>query len=276
VLPAVIYLLVMSVYPLISSFYLSLNTYEMATRTFRFVGLENYLELARDPEFLVALRNSILFTVVGVSVELVLGLALALFVNRNLPLKGLVRTLLILPMMATPMVVALMWRFLLHADIGMVNFLLRQVGIRPVNWVGAAPTSLISLIVVDIWQWTPFMFLLLYAGLQALPVEVLEAARVDGAGFWSGLRMVILPLLGPIISVAILFRGIDAFRSFDTVFALTFGGPGRESALLSFLAYLDGFNFSRLGYASAIAYVMVAVIIIFTNAYRRVVFREEG
>jgi multiple sugar transport system permease protein len=269
VLPAVAYLLALSIYPLISSFVLSLHEYHIDARSFAWVGWSNYAAIFHDSEFYIAFRNTVIFTAATVGVELVLGMALAVFMTRPLIGANLLRTLLIIPMMTTPMVVGLMWRFLLNTDFGIVDYLLRVLfGMRPVNWLGSAPYSLVSLIVVDVWQWTPFAFLILYAAIQTIPEELQEAARVDGARGVQVFRHITLPLLVPVIDIVVLFRGMDSFRAFDTVYTLTFGGPGRDSATLSFLAYLQGFSYSHLGLASAMSYVMVAVIFVGVTLYR--------
>lgn len=276
VLPTVLYLLALTIYPLFYSLYLSLQDYTPQTNSFTFAGLANYGELVADPIFRASFRNTLLFTVVVTICEVVLGLALALFFERDFIGKALIRTALIIPMLSTPMVVGLMWRFLLNADWGVINWLFSFVGVGPINWVGQSPWSLISLMLVDIWQWTPFAFLMLYAGLQALPHEPFEAAKVDGANAWQRLRYITLPLLRPLIAILVIFRSVDAFRSFDTVFTLTYGGPGTNSYLLSFYAYLTGFSFLRMGYASAMAYVMVIFVIIATTLMLRVVHRMGG
>jgi multiple sugar transport system permease protein len=269
ILPAVAYLLLFSLYPLVASLQLSLQEYDFQDRTFAWVGTANYAAILTDPEYRLAFRNTAVFTIATVALELVCGMALALFMTRPMIGKTVIRSLLILPMVTTPMVVGLMWRFMFNADFGPINFLLRKLlGIAPVNWLGSSPWSLISLIVVDVWQWTPFAFLILYAGIQSIPDELLEAARIDGASPLSVFRYIMLPLLEPMITVVVLFRAIDSWRAFDTVFALTFGGPGRDSATLSFLAYLQGYAYSHLGLASAMAYLMVLFVILFVTAYR--------
>jgi multiple sugar transport system permease protein len=269
VLPVTLYLLALSIYPLVSSFALSLHEYHVDSRSFSWVGFGNYAAVFQNPEFFLAFRNTVIFTVAAVAAELALGMALALFMTRRMIGKNVLRTVLIIPMMTTPMVVGLMWRFLFNTDFGIVDYGLRVLfRIPPVNWLGAAPYSLISLIIVDIWQWTPFAFLILYAALATIPEELLEAARVDGARGLQVFLHITLPLLIPVINIVVLFRGMDSFRAFDTVYTLTFGGPGRESATLSFLAYLEGFSYSHLGLASAMSYVMVAMILIGVTVYR--------
>lgn len=275
VLPVTVYLLGLGVYPLASSFVLSLHEYHIDTRSFTWVGFSNYAAIFQNSEFYQAFRNTAVFTAATVAIELVLGMGLALFMSRRMIGRGLLRTILIIPMMTTPMVVGLMWRFLFNTDFGIVDYVLRALfGMRPINWLGSAPYSLLSLIIVDVWQWTPFAFLILYTGLQTLPGELLEAAVVDGARGIQVFRHVVVPLLLPLITVVILFRGMDSFRAFDTVYTLTFGGPGRESATLSFLAYLEGFAYSHLGLAAAMSYVMVAVIFVGVTVYRFVVMNR--
>ena len=275
VLPVTVYLLALGVYPLASSFVLSLHEYHIDTRSFTWVGFSNYAAIFQNSEFYQAFRNTAVFTVATVAIELVLGMGLALFMSRRMIGRGFLRTILIIPMMTTPMVVGLMWRFLFNTDFGIVDYVLRALfGMRPINWLGSAPYSLLSLIIVDVWQWTPFAFLILYTGLQTLPGELLEAAVVDGARGIQVFRHVVVPLLLPLITIVILFRGMDSFRAFDTVYTMTFGGPGRESATLSFLAYLEGFAYSHLGLAAAMSYVMVAVIFVGVTVYRFVVMNR--
>lgn len=276
VLPTVLYLLALTIYPLVYSLYLSLQNYNAQTNTFLFAGLANYRELLTDPVFRASFAHTLVFTLVVTVSEVILGLGLALFFERDFIGKALIRTALIIPMLSTPMVVGLMWRFLLNADWGVINWLFSFVGVGPINWVGQSPWSLIALMLVDIWQWTPFAFLMLYAGLQALPHEPFEAAKVDGASASQRFRYITLPLLRPLIAILVIFRSVDAFRSFDTVFSLTYGGPGTNSYLLSFYAYLTGFSFLRMGYASAIAYVMVIFVISATTLMLRVLHRMGG
>jgi len=192
----------------------------------------------------------------------VLGTALALFFNQRLRGATLVRGLVILPMLLTPVVVGLMWRALLNPDWGMLNWLATQVGFHNVHWLTDPNVALRTLILVDTWQWTPFVFVVVYARLQALPVDVFEAGEVDGATWFKRLRYLTLPLLMPAIAFAAIFRGIDAFRTFDLVYGLTNGGPVRSTSTLSFQAFQNGFQYFHYGYASAIAYVMVIIAIV--------------
>ncbi len=273
ILPSVACLVAISLYPLVASLLLSFQEYRFEQGVFVPVGLANYAAILNDPDFRTAFGNTVIFTIATVLLEIVLGLALALFMTRRILGKGILRAVLIIPMMTTPLVVGLMWRFLLNTDFGIVDYLLRVlVHMPPVNWLGSSPYSLISIIVVSVWEWTPFAFLIFTAGIEAIPIDILEAARSDGAGSVQLFWRIVLPLLKPLLSLVILFRGVDAFRAFDQVYSLTYGGPGRSSATLSFLTYLD-FGYSRLGLASAKAYVILVVIVVGVTLYRAQVLK---
>jgi multiple sugar transport system permease protein len=214
-------------------------------------------------------------TGVGVAIQVVLGTALALFFDLNLKGSWLVRGILVLPLLLTPVVVGLMWRALLNPDWGIVNWALGELGLPQPFWLGDPSLALITLTLVDSWQWTPFIMVIVYARLQALPRDVFEASSVDGANGRQTLRRITLPLLAPAIAFAAVFRAIDAFRSFDVVFGLTYGGPGRFTTTLSFYTWENGFTFTRYGYASALAYVMVVVATLGVTVFlRRVAVRR--
>lgn len=276
--PTVIYLLIFAIFPLIYSLYLAFHELDKTANTFKLVGVANFVELVQDPDFIQSFNNTLVFVIVAVAFEMVLGFALALFFNRPLFAKDFVRTLIILPMMMTPVAVGLMWRFMLSADFGMINYVITLFHGTPINWVGEANTALMSVMLVDIWQWTPFCFLLAYAGLQAIPDEILEAAVVDGANYWQILGQITIPILKPIFTLTLLFRVIDSFKVFDIVYALTFGGPGHSSSTLSFYIFQNGLMFSRPGYASAMSYVLVMVVILLTTVFIRVLRQgqEDG
>ncbi|MFN8519650.1 MAG: sugar ABC transporter permease [Chloroflexota bacterium] len=259
VAPAAIYLVVFSVFPLLYSLGISFFDWSQTTSTFTFIGLDNYARLAADPVFWQAVVNTAVLVVAAVAIQVVLGTALALFFDLHLRGSWFVRGVLILPMLLTPVVVGLMWRALLNPDWGMVNWVLGELGLPQPLWLADPKLALITLVLVDSWQWTPFIMVIVFARLQALPRDVFEASAVDGAGRIATLRQVTLPLLAPAIVFAAVFRSIDAFRSFDVVFGLTYGGPGRLTTTMSFYAWETGFSFTRYGYASAIAYVMVVV-----------------
>ncbi len=257
-----LYLVAFSVYPLVTSLFRSFEDYNSQQNTWRWIGLGNYRQLFSDTEFWHTVEHTAFLTFGGVALQVVLGTALALFFNQRLRGATLVRGLVILPMLLTPVVVGLMWRALLNPDWGMLNWLATQVGFHNVQWLTDPSMALRTLILVDTWQWTPFVFVVVFARLQALPVDVFEAGEVDGATWFKRLRYLTLPLLMPAIAFAAIFRGIDAFRTFDLVYGLTNGGPVRSTSTLSFQAFQNGFQYFHYGYASAIAYVMVIVAIV--------------
>ena len=260
--PAVLYLIAFSVYPLVTSLIRSFESYDPRTTSWSWIGLANYRQLFSDPEFWHTVEHTFVFTFGAVAIQVVLGTALALFFNQKLRGATLVRGILILPMLLTPIVVGLMWRALLNPNWGMLNWIANELGFHNVQWLSDPGTALRTLILVDTWQWTPFVFVVVFARLQALPVDVFEAGEVDGATWFKRLRYLTLPLLMPAIAFAAIFRGIDAFRTFDLVYGLTNGGPVRSTSTLSFQAFQNGFQYFHYGYASAIAYVMVIVAIV--------------
>lgn len=255
--PCAVYLAAFSIFPLITSLVRSFEDYDTRTDTWRWVGLQNYSQLIHSPDFWTVVENTVLLTVVGVTVQVVLGTALALFFNQQLRGSSIVRGILILPMLLTPIVVGLMWRALLNPEWGLLNWLAVKAGIGQVGWLSDPNVALWTLVGVDSWQWTPFVFVIVYARLQALPHEVFEAGSVDGANWFQRTLYLTLPLLAPAIVFAAVFRAIDAFRTFDLVYGLTNGGPVEATTTLSFQAFQNGFEFQHYGYASAISYVMV-------------------
>jgi len=267
--PTVLYLVVFSLFPLIYSLYISFTDLRAADSTGVWIGLRNYADLLTDEFFWNASINTAVMVGAAVTIQVVLGTALALFFNLHLRGSWLVRGALILPMLLTPIVVGVMWRALLNPDWGIVNWGLQQVGIDPPNWLGSTEWAIRTLILVDVWQWTPFVFLIVFARLQVLPRDVFEAAEVDGAGRLGMVSRITLPLLLPAIAFAAIFRAIDAFRSFDLVYGLSYGGPARSTTTLSFLAFQNGFQFQNYGYAAATAYVMVITLIIATTVLLR-------
>jgi len=276
VAPALAYLVVFSLFPLLYSLTISFFRWDQIASSFEFYGLGNYADLVEDPVFWQAAVNSAVMTIIGVSIQVVLGTALALFFDLRLRGSWIVRGVLVLPMLLTPVVVGLMWRALLNPDWGMINWTLGQLGLPEPLWLGDPKLALWTLTVVDAWQWTPFVMVVVFARLQALPRDVFEASQVDGAGRVATLARVTLPLLAPAIVFAGVFRAIDAFRSFDVVFGLTYGGPGRFTTTMSFYTWETGFTFQRYGYASGLAYVMVIVATIgLTVLFRYVRIRRE-
>jgi multiple sugar transport system permease protein len=277
-LPTVIVLFVLTIYPTVYSFTLSLNEWNMSNRlaTWTFVGLGNYTNILADSRFWNAAQVTGTFIFGTVAVQLLLGMGIALLLQRQVIARGLLRTALLLPMMTTPVVVGLIWRFMYNPTQGILNYLLGQVGLPTPNWLGSLQTGFIAVMIADIWEWTPFMVLILLAALQTLPQEPFEAAAIDGASAWQAFLHITLPLLRPTIVVAVLIRAIDSFKTFDLVYVLTNGGPGTSTETLSFYTYKWGFKFFQMGYASALSFVMLIMVIIFANVLILVTARNRG
>ena len=274
--PVAVYLVVFSLFPLLYSLAISFFRWEQIESSFHFIGLGNYQELFADPVFWQATGNTAILVVAGVAIQLVIGTALAIFFDMQLRGSWFVRGVLILPMLLTPVVVGLMWRAMLNPNWGIVNYVLGQLGLPQPLWLADPGLALLTLVVVDSWQWTPFIMVIVFARLQALPRDVFEAAAADGANSWQTLWRVTLPLLLPAIVFAGIFRAIDAFRSFDIVYGLTYGGPGRLTTTLSFYGWENGQRFARYGFSSAISYVMVIVaILMVTLLFRYLRVRRE-
>jgi len=269
--PCLLYLAAFAIYPLIYSLRLSFTDLTAADGTGRWVGLSNYGELLVDPLFWNAALNSAIMVGAAVTIQVVLGTALALFFNLQLRGAAIVRGILVLPMLITPIVVGVMWRALLNPDWGLINWAIGRLGFEPPNWLGSIGMAMKTLILVDVWQWTPFVFLIVFARLQALPQDVFEAAQLDGAGPFATFRHVTLPLLMPAIVFAAVFRAVDAFRSFDLIYGLSYGGPARSTTTLSFFSFQNGFQFQNYGYAAAVAYMMLLILLLGTTVLLRYV-----
>lgn len=270
--PAVLIALGVLIYPLWDGLRASTQFYRFG-KPLRFVGFDNYLQLWGDPQFINSLTVTVGFVGLSVAIETVLGLALALFCLREFRGIRLLRTILIIPMVITPVVVAIVFRLIYASDAGMLTAFSEALGGQPVQILGDPTRAFLGLIALDVWEWTPLMFLILLAGLQSLPVEPLEAARVDGAGPWRTFVDHTLPMLRPVLAVAIVLRTIDAFGTFDQVFVLTRGGPGEATRLLSIFGYDTAFKFQQTGYASALFVTMGLIVLALALAAVRLLRR---
>ena len=273
-IPLVVVLGLVSLYPTFFSLYMSLFDWNWGLR-FNFVGLENYVELLATGRFQTALWNTLVFTAGAVAVELVLGMSLALVVNRLGRGAAVVRTLLLVPLMVSGIIVALIWKIILDPTIGPVNLVLRQLGLPVLGFLGDPAMGMASIILIDTWWQTAFVFIVFLAGLQALPREPLEAAEVDGAGFWARLRYVMLPMLKPIILVILLFRIIDCMKVFAIIFGTTGGGPLTTTESVQVLAYRIAFKEQAMSLSMATMVVFAVVVLALLGAIRRA-SREQG
>ena len=265
-IPMVVILVGVMIFPLAYSFLLSLQDYQFTKiGQQKFIGAENYITLFSNKSYWTAMRNTIVFVIVAVALEVVLGFCLALLLhNKATFLRGFFRSTLLSPMFITPIAVGLMFRFLLNSQLGVIPIALKSIGIR-VDWFGPRQ-ALFSIALIDVWQWTPFMLLLLLAGLESLPEEPFEAARVDGAEGWKMVRYITLPLMRPIILAATVIRMLDAFKVYEYVYAITRGGPGDATETIQYNIYRVGFIYFRAGEASAMSYTLIVVITIMVIA----------
>lgn len=272
VLPAIILVVAVIGVPLIYALYVSFFSRSGLSMTF--VGLRNYKVLFSDERFLNSLTTSLTFSVVAVTIEFTLGFALAWVFDRIISAKNWLVSVLLLPMMVTPIVVGNIWRMLYHPSAGLVNWFLGLIGIKGPLWLSSITWALPAVIISDVWQWTPLMFLILLAGLQALPEEPFEAARVDGVNGWQEFRFITVPLMVPVMLVALLMRLLDAIKIFDQVFTLTHGGPGTATETLSFYIYKVGFMYFDSGYASALSFAFMLLIFVLSLAIFRIMSRD--
>ena len=271
VIPALILLSLVTIYPIIYVFYLSLHRRLLIFNISKFVWFENYLFLLNDNRFWNAFKNTIYFTVVSVSLELLIGLFVAVLLNRAFRLKGLMRAVILIPWAIPTVVSARMWEWMYNTDFGILNYVLGS----EINWLGSPFWAMNAAIFMDVWKTTPFVAILLIAGLQVIPHEVYQAARIDGAGGWTIFRRITLPLLKPVILVVLIFRTFDAFRVFDAVYVLTGGGPANTTETLSIYAYKVLFQTLQFGYGSTLSVVVFLCTGIISIFYIRILSRGE-
>ena len=276
--PSVIFLLLTSVYPLLNSLRLSFYSWNMMIPFSKPVwyGLGNYTRLASEQQFWNAVKVTLIYVVAAVSIELLLGMFVALLATSNVHAMGPIRTILLFPLMMTPVVAGVLWRNLYHAQYGVINHVIGLVGIPPQTWLGNPNQALGAVIAVEIWQQLPVAAFVLAAGLASLPVDLYKAAAVDGSSTWQTFRMITLPLLKPVILVVLLLRIMDAFKVFDIVFMLTYGGPGQKTEVLSMLIYKTGLKFLQVGQASAMSWLFLIFIFIMSFFFIRELQRGES
>ena len=262
--PAAIIMGLALLYPLAYMIYGSFRAWDPSQNISEteFVGLKNYITLFFDPAFRESLSVTLTFAFAVVTAELAIGVGLALLLDRNIRGMSVLRTLFILPMMIAPVVVGLMWRYMYHPTVGTINKTLKSMGFESVDWLGQH--ALLSVIIADIWQWTPFIFILSLAALQSLPRSALEAAKIDGATGWQQIRYIKLPLMMPVLIVTGLLRLIDAFKVLEVILVMTEGGPGLSTEIIALRISRTATEFRELGVAAAMSNYLLLLLLILT------------
>ena len=269
-------LIALSIFPLVFNiFYSFTDYYYLSKQDPGLVGVDNYVNIFQDVYFRQAVYNTVKFTVLAVIFETLLGLAMALLVNSIQKGKKTLRTVSLVPTLLPPVTVALIWQIMFSNNYGIINKLLGGIGIDPVNWLMDVNTAFYAILVIDIWQYAPFAFLLIYASLQAVPQGQYEAAKIDGAGIWQQFIYVTLPNIANGVIMVILLRTIDTFRLFDKVNILTKGGPANSTATITQYIYQHGVKGLKVGYGSAAALIMTVIVLILAGAYIKRSFDKQ-
>jgi multiple sugar transport system permease protein len=260
IVPALVVVGAVIIFPWLFTVWMSAFDWKIGTVA-HFVGFDNYAGLATNQRFLESIVHTFYFTALAVVVPLFLGLVAALIFHREFPFRGVLRSVFTMPMMATPVAVALVWTMMFHPQQGVLNYLLSIVGLPPSLWVYSPTWVIPSLVLVEIWHWTPLVMLIVLGGLAALPTEPYESARLDGASEWQLFRYITLPLVAPFLVVAAVIRTIDALKAFDTIYVISQGGPGTASETINLYLYLQAFAFYNVGNASAVVVVFFVIIL---------------
>jgi multiple sugar transport system permease protein len=260
IVPALVVVGAVIVFPWLFTVWMSAFDWKIGSVP-HFIGFDNYIKLATNQRFHEAIVHTLYFTALAVIVPLILGTIAALIFHREFPLRGLLRSIFTMPMMATPVAVALVWTMMFHPQQGVLNYLLSLVGLPPSLWVYSPTLVIPSLVLVEVWHWTPLVMLIVLGGLAALPIEPYESARLDGATEWQLFRYITFPLVAPFIVVAAVIRTIDAIKAFDTIYVISSGGPGTASETINLYLYLQAFAFYNVGNASAVVVVFFVLIL---------------
>jgi len=277
-LPVIVLLVAITIFPLLYSLIVSLTNLRLTSMEGpKFVGLKNYYEiLFHDKRFWRSLYNTFTIAVPALVLEAIIGLGIALLLNRGIRGKKIITVLLILPVVIPPITTGLIWRMLYHEKYGAINGLLYAIGIKyQITWLSTPGLAKFAVIITDVWQWTPFMMMMILAGLQSIPVECIEAAEIDGANAFQRFIYITLPMLRYTIMVATLLRIMDLIKLFDVIFVLTMGGPGGTTETISIYTYLVSFRAFRMGFGSALSYLVLIITVLFSTYFIKIV-RGKG
>lgn len=269
--PAMIFILIFALFPLGYAINVSFRYADLTSPQgiAGYVGLENFRFALNDNIFWSSVQRTLTFAILAVSIEMILGIAIAFLLHEMKWFKGIARSLFILPLAASPVAVGLIWRYMYHPEFGVYNGILSALGLPEQNWLGSPQLAMPSVIVFDVWQWTPFVALIVMAGLQSLPREPFEAARLDNASTFRVLRTLTFPMLTPVLTLVFVLRSIDAVRLYDAVFSLTQGGPGQATEVVTYYLYRLGLRFFRLDQASAMSLLFLYAVVVFTGLLMR-------
>ncbi|NTE35386.1 carbohydrate ABC transporter permease [Agrobacterium tumefaciens] len=260
VIPALVVISAVIVFPWVFTLWMSAHRWTLGQEQ-SFIGFENYVRLASDARFWESLWHTLIYTVLSVVAPLFLGTLAALVFDAQFPLRGFLRGVFVMPMMATPVAIALVWTMMFHPQLGVLNYLLSFIGIGPLEWIYNQSTVIPSLVLVETWQWTPLVMLIVLGGLAAVPREPYESAEIDGANAWQKFRYLTMPMIAPFLMIAVIIRSIDAVKSFDIIYAMTQGGPGTASETINIYLYNTAFAYYDIGYGSAMAVVFFIIIV---------------
>jgi multiple sugar transport system permease protein len=274
--PALLVMITMTVCPSIYTVAISLCRWNLTfARPITFIGLGNYQAILASPDFWASAVRTFWYVGACVTVEFVLGILIAFLLDTEFIGRNVVRALILLPMVMAPVVAGLIWRFIFNDQWGLANDIIRVFGVGNKAWLVDPSLAFFAVIVADVWQWTPFIVLIALAGLQAVPRELTEAARVDGASWVQTQRFVVLPTIRTVLAIGLLIRLIDAFRSVDQIFVMTYGGPGVATSVLGFYTYLKGFKFFDMGYTAALGIIMLFIISVLAQSIMRMMMRTK-
>ena len=260
VIPALVVISAVIVFPWVFTLWMSVHRWTLGQEQ-SFIGFDNYIRLASDVRFWESLWHTLIYTVLSVVAPLFLGTLAALVFDAQFPLRGFLRGVFVMPMMATPVAIALVWTMMFHPQLGVLNYLLSFIHIGPLEWIYNQSTVIPSLVLVETWQWTPLVMLIVLGGLAAVPREPYESAEIDGANAWQKFRYLTMPMIAPFLMIAVIIRSIDAVKSIDIIYAMTQGGPGTASETINIYLYNTAFSYYDIGYGSAMAVVFFIIIV---------------
>lgn len=261
-MPALVLIGIIVVFPLAYNLYMGMHTWFVASgKGPEWVGLKNYINHVQDPRFWNSIKVTFIFSLGALSLEVVLGTVLALFLNREFRGKSIVKLLFLFPIASTPVAVSLIWGMMYNYDLGIINIVLQGLGFKPLLWLASPQLVIPALILADIWQWTPLILLIVLANLESLPTDPFESAKVDGANIFQVIVHITLPLIWPAIVVATMIRSIDAIKTFDMIYVMTQGGPDIASENLNLYIFQTGFSYFRMGAASSLAIILFTLVL---------------